>query len=166
MDDINNPDEVISDDNDGETLEELNAKIATLTENNSNLNKALKSERGKTKTPPAKGKSNVDFNEVVDRKFKEQALIAKYNGEGMPKFDIKELKEYAEEKGFNFNKVDPESIYKLKHSEVLTDVLTKQALKRNQGVITADGKRVADKDVRTNLAGATTTAEINKAMGL
>jgi len=170
MDDINNSDEANEDQNEDQgdgnkTLEELNAELEKLTANNDNLNKALKAERAKSKKADSTA-GDVDFNQVIDRKFKEQSLANKYNGEGLPKFDVVELKEYAEEQGLDYSKVNPEALYKLKHSDELANFNTKKVLKKNQGVVTADGKKITMADAKSKLASAKTPQEINEIMGL
>jgi len=154
MDENKTPNEANGDESqngDGErTLEEVNAELAKLQETNENLNKALKEARGKNKeSKPEDNKPEVDVNAVVKRTLKIENLANKYNGEDeKPKFDEEELKQYAEENNLPYGQIDPELVYEMKHRATLSDIGNKATLKKNKGVIMADGKPVTVKTMK------------------
>lgn len=148
------------------TLEEVQEELDKLKETNENLNKALKEERSKSRGTPRNKEENIpDVNSIVKRTLKVQSLENKYNGEdGKPKFDEKELKAYAEEQGLPYDKIDPELVYELKHRAVLGDMEKKEVLRKNKGVITADGKPISFETARGKVLNAQTPQEVMEMM--
>ena len=92
-------------------------------------------------------------------------LKTRFNGQdGNPKFDTSELKEYAKEIGIEFNKIDPEQLYRLKYMNEIIDVKSKEVLKQSKGVVTADGKPISAEQLQDKLKNATSMAEIEALM--
>jgi hypothetical protein len=148
------------------TLEEVQAELDKLKNTNENLNVALKEARAKAKEGVSRNKDEgADVNSIVKRTLKIERLENKYNGEdGKPKFDEKELKEYAEEQGLPYNTIDPELVYELKHRAVLGDIEKKEVLRKNKGVVTSDGKAISFETARGKVLNAQTPQEVIEMM--
>lgn len=168
-----NPDESGNADGDNEdeqSIDELREDLAKEREKNENLNKALKESREKSKEIK-EGKKDVQKDngndeQVIERVLRNRDLANKYNGEnGLPKFDKKELLEYAREEGFGEN-VDLEKVYKLKYEADISDHKAKNVLMKNKGVITADGTAISTETAKEQLANAKSQKDIDAIMGL
>ena len=80
--------------------------------------------------------------------------------ESLPKPDMDNLKEYAEENGIR----RLQDAYNLFYQADIIDAKTKKVLKDNAGIISEDGKTVNPTDLSEKLAGAKSGEEIEEIM--